>query len=141
MGRPSLLSDEVQARLVEAFNLGQVSIATACAYAGIAERTYYVWMAKGREGQEPYEQFMQAIEKARADAVMINLAVIRKAAQAGHWQAAAWWLERVLPAQYGRKTQVEVITLDLVESEIRRLEAELDASESRPALPSETTPS
>lgn len=125
MGRPTILNEEIQRRLIEAFNLGQTSIETACAYAGIAPSTYYSWMSKGREGQASYIEFTEAIEKARADAVMINLAVIRKAAQSGHWQAAAWWLERVLPGQYGRRQQIEVISLDLVESEIRRLESQM----------------
>lgn len=125
MGRPTLLSDEVEARLIEAFKIGQISIPSACHYAGISERTYYDWMKKGREGDPRYLQFSQDIEKARAEAVMVNLAVIRKAAQNGQWQAAAWWLERVLPKEYGRKTTVDVISRDALMAELERLEAEL----------------
>lgn len=125
MARPTALSDQVRDRLVEAFTLGQISITSACAYAGIGERTYYTWMQKGREGKDGYKQFRQTIEKARADAVMVNLAVIRKAAQQGHWQAAAWWLERVLPQEYGRKTTVETISRDALEADIQRLESQL----------------
>lgn len=125
MSRPTKLEVDVQRRLEEAFQIGQISIATACAYAGIAERTYHNWMAAGRKGQEPYVQFLQAMEKARADAVMVNLAVIRRAAQSGHWQAAAWWLERTHPQDFGRKTAVTVLPMDTVDAEIARLEAEL----------------
>lgn len=125
MGRPTLLSDAVQDRLVEAFKLGQISIPSACHYAGIGERTYHTWMSKGADGEEPYAQFRQDIEKARSEAVMVNLAVIRKAAQNGQWQAAAWWLERVLPKEYGRKTTVETITRDVLITEIEKLEAQV----------------
>ena len=103
MTRPTKLDDNITSRLIEAFKLGQTSITTACHYAGIGERTYYTWMEKGEAGEEPYAQFRQDIEKARADAVMSNLIVIRKAAAEGTWQAAAWWLERSMPQQYGRK--------------------------------------
>lgn len=125
MARPTALNPHVQARLVEAFNLGQTSIASACAYAGISEAVYYKWMKQGREGDDRYIEFLEAIEKARADAVLINLGVIRKAAMNGQWQAAAWWLERVLPQQFARRTTVEVVTPDVIEREIARLEAEL----------------
>lgn len=125
MGRPTLLNDQVQDRLIEAFKLGQISIPSACHYAGIGERTYYQWMQKGRDGDPKYQQFSQDIEKARAEAVMVNLAVIRKAAQQGHWQAAAWWLERVLPKEYGRKTTVETISRDVLVAEIEKLEAQV----------------
>ena len=103
MSRPTKLDPQTTERLLEAFKLGQTSITMACAYAGIGERTYYTWMEKGDTGEEPYAQFRQDIEKARADAVMTNLVVIRKAAAEGTWQAAAWWLERSMPQQYGRK--------------------------------------
>lgn len=118
MARPSKLTPELQDKLVEVFRIGQTSIEDACAYVGIGTTTYHRWMQENRE-------FRDVIQKARAEAVVGYLAVIRKAANSGQWQAAAWWLERVLPAQYGRKSQVEVLTPDVIEREIARLEAEL----------------
>jgi transposase-like protein len=122
MARPSKHTPELQAALVEVFRVGQTSIEAACQYVGIAPSTFYEWMKTKPE-------FAEAIQKARSEAVLGYLAVIRKAAQSGQWQAAAWWLERVLPAEYGRRSQVEVITIDLVEREIARLEAELAEAE------------
>lgn len=132
MGRPTSLNPDVQERLLEAFRLGQTSIATAAHYAGISEATYHNWMKRGREGDERYLEFFEAIEKARADAVMINLGVIRKAAASGQWQAAAWWLERVLPEQYARKVTVETISRDALIEELERLERELAENDSQP---------
>jgi hypothetical protein len=88
---------EVQAKLVEAFNLGETSTAIACAYAGIAETTLEGWLERGRAGEDGFREFADAVERAKAQAVIVNRAVMRKAAQAGHWQAAAWWLDRVMP--------------------------------------------
>lgn len=125
MGRPTKLSPEITEVLVGVFAKGQTSIDSACAYAGIGARTFYQWMEKGRAGDETYTQFVQDIEKARASAVQSYLNVIHEAAQNGTWQAAAWWLERVLPAQYGRKTTVETISRDALEADIARLESQL----------------
>jgi hypothetical protein len=91
--------------------------------AGIAESTVHAWLARGHQwinpesggrlanvpkADLPYLEFVESVEKARAEAVVFNLAVIRKAAQAGHWQAAAWYLERTRPDEYGRRTRFDV---------------------------------
>ncbi len=122
MGRPTKHSPELQSRLVEVFRLGQTSIEDACAYVGIARSTYHRWMQDNQD-------FSDAIQKARAEAVVGYLAVIRKAANSGQWQAAAWWLERVLPEQYGRKVTTEVITRDKFMETVAALEAELAGSD------------
>lgn len=49
--------------------------------------------------------FSADVEKAKARFVLRNLRVIRKAALAGTWQAAAWGLERTDPEHYGRVVQ------------------------------------
>lgn len=126
MGRPSKLTEELTMTLVDVFERGQTSIASACALVGIGERTYHTWM---RRDEPEYVQFQQRIEKARAQAVQTYLEVIHSAAQNGTWQAAAWWLERVLPEQYGRKTTVETITRDALVADLERMEAELAAND------------
>ena len=125
MGRPTKLKPELTEALVSIFERGQTSIDSACHLVGIGPRTFHAWMERGRDGDPEYTQFQQAIEKARAGAVQSYLEVIHTAAQNGTWQAAAWWLERVLPEQYGRKTTVETISRDLLVFEIQKLEAEL----------------
>lgn len=122
MARPSKLTPELTDKLVEVFRIGQTSIESACAHVGIHPATYYRWMNENSE-------FCEVIEKARADAVLGYLAVIRKAANSGQWQAAAWWLERVLPEQYGRKVTTEVITRDKFMETVAALEAELAGSD------------
>lgn len=119
MGRPSKLTDELTDQLADIFRGGQTSIESACALVGIRRSTYHDWMNKNPD-------FSDKIEKARAEAVQGYLEVIKQAAHNGTWQAAAWWLERVLPNQYGRKTTVETITTDAFMAKVAELEAELD---------------
>lgn len=51
-----------------------------------------------------YVEFVEAVESARAVAQVQMLAVVRRAAAEGAWQAAAWFLERSNPQQWGRRT-------------------------------------
>lgn len=122
MGRPSKLTEDLTTTLEQVFAKGQTSIRSACEYVGIGESTFHAWMASN---EDRYSEFQERIEKARASAVQGYLEVIHNAAQNGTWQAAAWWLERVLPNQYGRKTTVDVISRDALVAELERMEAEL----------------
>lgn len=127
-GRPpkliqkTLLNDEnldetYGSRIIAALNAGTF-FDDACSYAGISKSAGYEWLARGKAAREEqaekgeqhelpgdervYAEFADAVEKARAGAVVANLAVIRTAAQKGNWQAAAWFLERTKPEKYGR---------------------------------------
>lgn len=68
---------------------------------GIAERSFYRWLQKGRQGKQPYSQLWQALERARPDR---RIALLRKieAAADRNWMAAAWILEREFPEMYAK---------------------------------------
>jgi hypothetical protein len=91
----------------------------------IGERTFYLWLSKGEDvlekveaasekgekyifgdNEELYLQFMQSIKRAEADAMRRNVAIIQAAAKKS-WQAAAWYLERRDPEEFGRKYRLE----------------------------------
>lgn len=123
-GRPTALTHEVQERIIQAVRGGSY-LDDAANYAGIAERTLYRWLAKGRdainaeelgyeltEQERLYGQFCQALLKARADATIRNLTLIQNAAQSGSWQAAAWFLERTNPRKWGRHETFEIEGVD-----------------------------
>ncbi len=144
MGRPTLLTAELAERIASAVRGGS-SLAVAAAYAGIAESTLSKWLAVARalargddslasQGDvgrsEEYLEFLERIEKARADAHVGALAVIRNAMageilldrnwkpvldeqglprrRPGEWTAAAWFLERRYPQEYGRTERVDL---------------------------------
>lgn len=101
-GRKTKLTPQVQDLIVQALNVG-AHYEHAAQYAGITERTFYNWMAKGEAGTPPYVQFFQAVKKSESQAGVGYLALIDSAARAGNWQAAAWKLERRWPKLYGRR--------------------------------------
>lgn len=118
--KPKTIDDPKVKLLLQALQAGNY-VETACAYAGLAVSTVYLWLDRGNrekqriaQGEKPdpkeatYLEISEAIEKARANAVVANVAVIQQAARAGTWQAAAWWLERSMPQQFGRRIQAEV---------------------------------
>ncbi len=74
----------------------------ACKAAGIHYSTFLDWL-------EHKPEFSEAIKKAER----CGLSRVRDLAQRGiiekftsHWQAAAWWLERNYPAEFGRREEV-----------------------------------
>lgn len=122
--RPSELDSPKVTNLIAALRAGNY-FEHACAYAGIAPSTAYRWLERGRREQQsqaegnpkdPIEQhyleLCESIEKARADAIVGNVAIIQNAAKNGTWQAAAWWLERTMPNQFGRQIKAEVTQID-----------------------------
>lgn len=90
---------EVQATFCRELANG-VPVWVAASRAGLADRTVRLWRQKGRAGEEPYATFAAAVKRAQADAVAKFAGVIETAA-VDTWQAAAWWLERRHPGDWG----------------------------------------
>jgi len=109
MSRQKKLTPEVQDKIVSALRAGNYQ-ETAARYAGIGETTFYRWMEMGEdeEAEEIYREFREAVEKAKADAEVRDVALIDKAAHDGSWQAAAWKLERKFPNKWGRVNRTEI---------------------------------
>jgi hypothetical protein len=131
--RHPTIDDPKVVLLLQALSNGNY-VETACAFAGLAPSTVHRWLQRGRAEKErqeqgiapdpqeaPYIELCNAVEKARATAVIGNMQVIQQAARAGQWQAAAWFLERTMPQQYGRRIQADVQATVSVEDLQRRM--------------------
>jgi hypothetical protein len=112
-GKPTKLTLELQEAICKNIANGMYP-AKAAMLEGLGERTYYLWMQRGREEKEGiYLHFMHAVKKAENIAVAFHLENIRKAA-AGEdngnpvWQASAWYLERRYPDEWGRRDRVDL---------------------------------
>lgn len=108
--RQTLFTEEAQDRVVQFIRSGSY-IEVAAAAAGIARRTYYLWMERGdpagsEPANAPYRAFRGRVEQALAEGEARNVAVIASAAN-DNWQASAWLLERRHPQRWARASQRE----------------------------------
>jgi len=106
MSRRTKLTPDTKEDIVKALRAGN-SRRDSALYAGVSETTFYSWMARGREGEPLYAEFLEAVEKAEAQSVVRNVAIIQRAAEET-WQAAAWWLERKRPDDWGRRQRMDI---------------------------------
>lgn len=91
-------------------------IKTACGAVGIHVSTFYYWMNKGENAKSgQYKEFYDEVEKAKAEFVARNVALIQKAAVDGTWQASAWLLERTHPDEFGKRDVAVNVTQNNVE--------------------------
>lgn len=80
----------------------------AAAAAGIDRRTIYNWLHLGRRLRRGrVGRWAQAVDQTIALTEIRSLSILRAAAAAGVWQAAAWWLERRFPQRWRRRSAVE----------------------------------
>jgi transposase len=113
IGRPSKLTPEVEARLLQA--LGTAAFKkTAAPYAGIGRSTLYRWLEQGEADIEAginsdLRKFVERANKAEAEAELRLLAEIT-GAKSKNWRSAAWILERKHPNQWGRRGERDIIT-------------------------------
>lgn len=108
-GRRSKLLDKSRMnRLYDALIAGN-TILNACAMAGISEPTFFRWRreAKFAPAGHQLREFQQSLKRAMAIAEHRNVVLIQKAVSE-HWQAAAWWLERRYPKDWGRKGRMSL---------------------------------
>lgn len=84
--------------------------AAACRVARVSAASFYRWMKQGNSAPEGTlaRDFYEMVEDATTQAEHRNVMCIQKAAGKGNWQAAAWWLERRRPNDYGRRDTVQV---------------------------------
>ena len=109
MGLPTSLTPEVQSIILACIKKGAY-VETAVVYAGINKDTYYEWMKRAEKEQpgQLHRDFSDAVEKAKAEAELLDITIVDKAARGGQWQASAWRLERKFPQKWGRRTEVDI---------------------------------
>jgi flagellar motor switch/type III secretory pathway protein FliN len=64
--------------------------------------------AKSNPTEVVFLKFLEQVEQAKAEAVTKKVAVIAKSGNEGDWRAAAWWLERQMPEEFGKTDKLEI---------------------------------
>jgi hypothetical protein len=103
MPRPSKLNDILQKNLVDAVRAGNF-YSTACRAYGVGESTFHRWMS---DPAPRYRAFQDAITRAAAAAEAEAIGQIRLASRKD-WRAAAWFLEKKYPKEWGNQIKAEI---------------------------------
>jgi hypothetical protein len=105
-GKPSTIADDAKVQiLLEAVQDG-CYIETAAKLAGIAKATLYNWTKRGKDGEQPFAAFLDALEKAEARAEADAIRNIRQAGKLPQfWAAEMTYLERRHPEKWGRRQE------------------------------------
>lgn len=107
VGRPSKLTEQRRKDLITAISSG-TSIEAACAYAGISHQTLRNWLKRGEKAKEgEFFEFFEEVTRARDEAEVPLVTVVRKAALDGDWRAAFALLGCVNRKRYGPPTKPE----------------------------------
>lgn len=110
-GRKLMLDETLIKEMCKAKKNG-LSNRACCDYIGIDESTLYDWLNKGdrdtKNGEDSiYSNFSKRFKKAISEMKAFHIGLLRRASEAGSWQASAWILERCFPKEYGRNIIVK----------------------------------
>ena len=113
-GRPVKIDAEVIRRIETAL------------YAGISEASFYSYLERGEADQEnevedsKYVEFLEAVTRAESQAEIYAVATLRTA-MSEDWRAAAWFMERRRPSDWGRSERHEIKHSGSVQTEVPEL--------------------
>lgn len=85
--------------------LGGNYLEVACRFAGITHATLYTWIERGKNGRQPYKDFLDAFEQAQAQAEVAAVAQLRAHGR-DNPAAIMNFLERRFPKRWGRQIQI-----------------------------------
>jgi hypothetical protein len=97
VGRKTRCTPQLQKQFCDALAKAH-TFKNACVVAGISESAIYQWLAKGMSGEEPYAKFAELVQYARARG---RVALVESIIADRDWRAKAWYLERILPEDFG----------------------------------------
>lgn len=96
MARPTKYNPERVQRIIETLRAGNTRRAAAWT-GGIEVETFLQWLRR-------YPEFSAAVKQAESDAELEMVSRVRLASN-DTWQAAAWWLERKMKADWSARQE------------------------------------
>lgn len=106
MGRPALSPAQHGPAIAAAVREG-ASFDDAARIGGVSPSTAHRWLAAGAEpgASKAFREFRESVTRARVEAKLSMVALVRAAAVTD-WRAAAWWLARRHSDEYGRPPEI-----------------------------------
>lgn len=105
-GRPPSWDAAKAEKVVELVRGGN-HVETSCVLAGVARSSYYNWLRRGADGEQPYRDFALAVDQAAAEAEARAVETIEGAARTD-WRAAGWLLSHSRQRHWGTHTAIDV---------------------------------
>ena len=96
---------------------------------GVSPALFWEWIARGRNGDAPFTDLVEAIKGGEEEATSRALDTIMKAISGGDVATAQWYLERKFPSDFGKRAPLHVETPD--ERFERETAAELKDTEAK----------
>jgi transposase len=125
MGMKTKLNHDLIKQIAKMIELGTPNKYVAQAI-GVDITTWYKWLQRGERAKSGiYFDLFVSVKKAEAKAISRNVSIIQKAA-IDNWQAAAWWLERRYPEEFGKKNET-ILSGKGENGEIRIVKVRADA--------------
>ena len=127
-GRPTALTPQVQADICERLEKGVPQV-DAARLAGISASAFYGWLQRGRDGEQPFADFSDAVERARARAkeVLIDQVLMYATAdQKDSWRAGIALYQELHGSSRGaeREKAREEVTGEILDRLRTRLDSE-----------------
>jgi hypothetical protein len=105
-GRPSSIGDAATLKLFLSELDAGVHMEPAAELAGLAPNTVRNWLKRGEAGEQPFNTFLRAFKRARANAeARITKNVLKASELPQYWAAGATYLERTYPDRWGRRQE------------------------------------
>ena len=129
MGRQTLLNKELQESICKDIAEGAY-LKDAVAINGITRQTFLNWLKRGRNGEDVFTDFFDAVKKAEAEhkkATRIEMRVL--ATESKRWEQSAWQLERRYPEDYGRHEVIHHVDEEAARMTLEELKEALNKPE------------
>jgi len=120
MARPHELTPDTAKRIVDAIRLGNYAV-VACQLAGVDDSTYYRWLERGEDkeqpdgsvvpGEEPFREFRDSVKRAEAEAEAMAVGTLVVASR-NNASDALRFLERRYPKRWRPQYTTEVTGAD-----------------------------
>ena len=106
-GNPRVLTDSKIDKICNLIRCGNY-VKTSVKAVGVNYNTFISCMSKGKKGVEPYEDWYERIEVAKAEAEVGMSMRIHESAEKGNIGADMWKLQRMFPNRWGNAQRQEI---------------------------------